>query len=202
MKLELFLKKWGLVFLSMLFLAGGAANNGFMWFFPATPFLLLFVLGLHKLSFQESCLVTLLLSVICIVLGWNHPENKLIYPYLGAEITFTKESHVNVALAKINDNEIDYPLELKLEELPKTMKLVKVVTNRQGFTTELQAILEDENKNRNLMDEDWLLQSLAEGRIVSSNLHEVKNLQSRWSKNLGNLMYWPCIIFIPTMIFK
>ncbi|MBX7158642.1 MAG: hypothetical protein K1X66_09690, partial [Verrucomicrobiae bacterium] len=169
-------KKWSLLIISILFIASGAINNGMNWFLPALPFFVIFTFQLRKLTEKEAFVVRWFVLIICIIFGWNHPKNKLLYPCVGAEIIILQEFGQ-----------------------PISMKIVKVIGNPNLFTPfdGFTAVFENGDVRGicDRMGEDELFENLAKGKIISSDLQGVKTLQSKWSEYLGNLMYWPMVFF-------
>ncbi len=76
------------------------------------------------------------------------------------------------------------------------MRMAKMSVSHADFGTELKPIFEDANGNLFSIFADNLIEEIQKGTIESNDLQGVENLQSLWTRCLGNLMYWPLILMI------
>lgn len=203
----------------IIFMASGAVNNGFSWFYPAAPFAIVFVFQLRNFSKIHASLFVILAIIICLPLAWNHPKNSLLYPSLNAKAVFqtgwgyhqlSDTKHYSLVppkfVASSRQHETIQPefyvKSLVLFENPKQMHLAEMKESHPDFGTSLWAVFEDAEGNLYSVSENNLIEDIREGTIISKDLQTVKNLQSRWTWYLGNLMYWPIFPLLIPSIFK
>ena len=205
---------WLLIGVSILFILGGSVNNGWTGFFWAIPFCVLLIFQLLKISRLIAVIVTAVVAAVSIFV-WEHPENKLIYPFLGSEVSFLP-GWVDMQFSDSADRSLSPPedakFQLKHEKVQPEfyarpsrvienivpMKLVSVKVTHADLGTQLLPIMEDIDGNRYSLADDELLEGIKNGTANSSDLQNIKSLQSSWSVWLGNLMFWPAT---PVIIF-
>ncbi len=208
-----------LLSISIVFMAGGAVNNGFSGFFFAIPFMILFLFQLRHFTLIQVMGILCLVLVLLIPLRWNQPENKLLYPYLGSVVEFQKEwgyehyedSHYTslvppkYAATSFDDEGRLLDIPTATRDTPTTMRMVRMEVSTADFGMQLKPIFEDSQGQRFSVYSRELFEGIDEGNVVSNDLKKVNRkpvllggftensdpLQSRWSQYLGNLMYWP-----------
>jgi len=215
-----------LLALSILFMAGGAVNNGFTWFLLAIPFVILFFIQLRYFSKIQVAGILIVVIVILIPLGWNHPENRLLYPYLGAVAEFQQgwgyeQFSDSKYFSLVSPESVPFSrkfaasqpefftLKLVMLDGPVVMTMVRVGASHPDFSTVLRPIFKDSKGDLFSVNSDRLLEGIENGTVISDDLQNVKSLptgglnqgefkilQSRWSWLLGNLMYGPLFPFI------
>lgn len=85
----------------------------------------------------------------------------------------------------------DYTKHAQRFELPMTLTMSEVHVGHPNLGTQLEPIFIDKENQQYQSPNHRLLRTIKKGRIISKDLAEVSDLQSRWSWSLGILMAWP-----------
>jgi hypothetical protein len=200
---------------SLLFIFSGAVNLGFSGFFFAIPFLTLFFKLIKNYRKKYKYSLITITAIICVFFIWNKPNNKIIFPYIGAKAelvsgwAYVKTSDSNyfylITPESIdrwkNESDNSKPLELVVldKNLRLTMDRVEPETEYPTFVLNFKVLFTDSNGVNYYIYSEELLKGIALGDIKSDELMRVESFQSIWTNYLGNLMYWP---MLPMMIFN
>lgn len=202
-----------ILIISIVFISGGAVNNGFSWFVPAIPFAVIFVLQLRYFSKKQTIWIVISMIVVCMPLAWNHSKNNILYPYLNTEVRFNSGwgyhqfydskyyslvSPENISSSRKHEvlQPKFYSQTLVLLEDSIPMHMSKMSVSHADFGTSLIPVFEDANENLFSIYAVNLIDGIQKGTIESNDLQAVENLQSLLTRCLGNLMYWPLIPII------
>ncbi|AGH81168.1 hypothetical protein PCNPT3_06130 [Psychromonas sp. CNPT3] len=191
-----------LVLISMIFIVGGACNNGFSSCFLAIPFLILYFIKIHRCPSLPKMLINLFLTLICTLVFWNKPTNLLFYPHLNKEFEINKgwtylksaDSSVYQLIAPSNVEILRKNFEKsKLALLTKNthMTMLRIEVTHPDFSTVLNPVFIDKEGQEYRIFGDDLRNAILIGSIKPPHLNKPFSLQSSWTVALGNLMYWP-----------
>ena len=93
------------------------------------------------------------------------------------------------------------PPEFYIFEEAIQMHMVKMSVSHAELGTELKPIFFFFYRNLFSIFADNLIEAIKKGTIKSNDLQGVEDLQSLWTRCLGNLMYWPLIPMIILSLF-
>jgi hypothetical protein len=206
--------RWVIIVISMIFIAGGAVNNGSTWFLMAIPFAVVFAFAIRPFSQTQKHLLVACLIALCLPLAWKHSENKLLYPYLGSRVEFLpgwgyekygSEEYFSLVDPESVSFRMEYPKQyedknwsdLKLVSSESShMRMVVMEVSHADLGIHLQPVFEDERGMRYTLGAHELSKELKLGTVKSEDLKDTTRLQSEWSFWLGRLMWYPSLPFM------
>lgn len=209
-----------LIVISVVFSLGGAFNVGMSVFWMATPFMLLLVILSFKRS-RKDFVFSSIFIVICITINLTIDKNPLVFPVLreGTQIEVLKNSlyrsfsdgsgsfiegkviHIN-ELTTEQRNQLDSflkddrasSMQISDSTIVSSDNIQTIYKLKAGQRFSVLGVynfggIDSQNQN-------YLVTALGhvgEDEIQKGNIRIVPDVpvQSKWSKYLGNLMYWP-----------
>lgn len=209
-----------LIVVSLVFSLGGAFNVGMSGFWMAAPFMLFLVVLSFKRS-RKFFVFSSIFVVICIIINLTIDKNPLVFPVLreGTQIEILKNSLYRSfsdgsgSFIEGKDIYINEPTTEQRDQLDSFLKndrmsLMQISDSAIVSSDNIQTIyklkagqrfsvlgvynfggIDSENQN-------YLVTALGrvgEDEMQKGNIRIVPDVpvQSKWSKYVGNLMYWP-----------
>tara|TARA_Y100001956_G_C4124778_1_gene189475 strand:+ start:2803 stop:3492 length:690 start_codon:yes stop_codon:yes gene_type:complete len=195
-----------IVILCFVFLLAGAVNQGFTKFFLALPFAPVYAWAWYKLSKKWWVLPVVTTALGLVILGWNAPTNKIIYPTIGDtfqascgweiveyEPGYTFSSHLSLEKIKSEPDEHGQRYVVSRQRIPcddNQWQLVEVQISHHDLGTSFEPVFRVAQQLVRLNSYEFN-EALKLGELTHPDITLPYQLQSNWTFNLSMLMMWP-----------
>ncbi len=192
-------------------MVAGAVNTGVSGFVFAVPFAIAYLFLIRKLGKKKIIQFVLPLFLVLVVLNWNHPTNRIIFPYIGDEF----KADCGWEFIKHDEEYQGYDFYI-LERSEKELSPEHIIF-RQKIDCESQWVLNSVeishqdlgtsfspvfsiNGTKGIIPNYKLDGALKDNYLQHENIHKPNDFQSPWTFYLSFLMAWPFLPLILTSI--
>ncbi len=210
------------IIISILFSLGGAFNVGTTRFWMSVPFMFILILLSFKRNIKYG-IATIIFIIVCIIINLTIYKNSFVFPILksGVSVEIQKdglyESFSDGSGSFVDEKNIyiNKPTQEQQEQLDNFLKddslsLIKIVDSATVSSDDIITIhkvkagqklpilrvfnfggIDSQNQNYLVTE----LGDINEDEIEKGSIIITQNtlVQSKWSKYLGNLMYYPLV---------